>query len=284
MWQVNMRKVKYLLWAARRWPFADTTCPACASPLTEPLKRKALVTGLYNCQNCRLMFRVPKNTAEETDAFYQEEYREGFTTDCPSEKDLSILIDNSFRGSEKDYSEYVKVVRAAGIEPGQVLLDFGSSWGYGSWQLATAGFQVYSFEVSRPRARYAAEKLSNRMLERPEEIPERADCFFSAHVIEHLPNPRLLWEKAASVLKPNGVVILFMPNGESSLAKRKKDYHSIWGQVHPLLLSAAALSNMANEFGFRGSAYSSPFDLPAIAERRPGLLSGDELLFVARRE
>jgi 2-polyprenyl-3-methyl-5-hydroxy-6-metoxy-1,4-benzoquinol methylase len=229
------------------------------------------------------MFRVPKNSPEENRAFYQEEYHEGFTTDCPGESDLSILMATSFRGSEKDYSEYIEVVRAAGVKSGQVILDYGSSWGYGSWQLMRAGFNVYSYEISEPRAAYAAEKLAGQMLRDPEQIPERADCFFSAHVIEHLPNPRVLWKHAARVLKPDGVIILFMPNGESSLEKTKKDYHSVWGQVHPLLLSAAALSIMAREYGFHGHAYSTPHDLSRVANEEPGSLNGDELLFIARR-
>ncbi len=280
---MTLRKFRYLLWAASRWPLADTVCPACSSQRTVPLKRKALVTGLYGCKDCHLMFRVPKNTTQENRAFYQEEYEEGFTTDCPSENDLSDLMAKSFKGTEKDYSEYIEVVRAAGIKSGQVLLDYGCSWGYGSWQFTRAGFNVYSYEISQPRALYAASRLASRMLAEPEQIPEKADCFFSAHVIEHLPNPRILWDKVTKVLKPDGLIVLLMPNGESSLEKTKEDYHSLWGQVHPLLLSAAALSAMARKYGFQGSAHSRPFDFSKIASQEPGELGGDELLFIARR-
>lgn len=280
---ITRSKFRYLLWAARRWPGADKTCPACLSASTRTLKRKALVTSLYVCNDCHLMFRVPKNTLRENREFYQHEYQEGFTTDCPNDNELSVLLARSFGGTEKDYSEYISVVRAAGLRPGQVILDYGCSWGYGSWQFSRAGFNVYSYEVSQLRAAYAASKLNVRTLSDPEKIPEKVDCFFSAHVIEHLPNPRMLWEQAANVLKPDGTVVLFMPNGESSRQETEKEYHSLWGLVHPLLLSSSALSMMAKEYGFSGNAYSTPFDLGRIADRVCGRLNGHELLFVARR-
>jgi 2-polyprenyl-3-methyl-5-hydroxy-6-metoxy-1,4-benzoquinol methylase len=229
------------------------------------------------------MFRVPKNTEQQGRDFYQNRYRQGFTTDCPNDQELSRFFESSFRGSEKDYTTYIGIIRAAGLRPGQIIYDFGCSWGYGSWQFAQAGFRVYSYEVSSRRARYAAEKLDCKILSEKEEIQEKADCFFSAHVIEHLPNPKMLWEKASRVLKPNGFVVLFMPNGEPSRAAIDRNYHKLWGHVHPLLLSADALGIMARQYGFAGYACSSPYNLQDIAASRlPGSLIGDELLFIAR--
>ena len=125
--------------------------------------------------------------------------------------------------------------------------------------------------------------MACKVLSETEEIQEKADCFFSAHVIEHLPNPRILWEKASRVLKPNGFVVLFMPNGEPSRAAIDRNYHKLWGQVHPLFLSADALAIMAREYGFTGYAYSSPYNIADIAASRlPDSLMGDELLFIAR--
>jgi SAM-dependent methyltransferase len=231
------------------------------------------------------MFRVPKSNSARDAAFYGRQYQEGFTTDCPSDRQLTTLKQTAFRKSEKDYGAYIEVLKAAGLRPGNTLFDFGCSWGYGSWQFRQAGFRVYSYEVSRSRARYAAEKLNCDLLPTPMAIEERVDCFFSAHVIEHLSNPGYLWEIAKATLKPDGVVIIFMPNGEHQLEERygRARYHKLWGQVHPLLLSAEALVHMSQEFSFAGCAYSSPYDLTKIAAGVPDTLHGDELLFVARR-
>jgi 2-polyprenyl-3-methyl-5-hydroxy-6-metoxy-1,4-benzoquinol methylase len=276
-------KARYLLWSTLQHFTADTHCPFCGSSNTIRLKRKFIVTSLFCCNACALMFRVPKDDVAATKRFYQRQYTQGFTTDCPDEAMLSQLKTTHFRGSEKDYSSYNAILAACGVTSGAVIYDFGSSWGYGSWQFSQSGYRVYSYEINRLRAAYGATHLGCTMLEQPELVPEEVDCFFSAHVIEHLSDPRTLWSLAQHVLKPSGVVVLFMPNGERSREHlHGNQYHKLWGQVHPLLLSAEALRNMAAHYGFTGKAYSSPYDLGAIRSGGSGCLDGDELLFVAR--
>ncbi len=277
-----LNKMKYLFWAARHMPRADRGCPACGSHSTTLLKRKYLVTALRRCEQCCLMFRIPKSTDEENNHFYQEDYCQGFTVDCPHPMVLEELKRDGFRHTEKDYSLYIEILKAVGLLPGHSVFDFGSSWGYGSWQLTQAGFLVYSYEVSHPRARYSAEHLGCDVRP-PDGLPEKVDCLFSAHVIEHLVNPRALWEIARNVVKPGGVVILFTPNGEPSLAATTKTYHQLWGQVHPLLLTAESLRIMAADYGFQATAHSAPYDLGRISSGIAGYLTGDELLLVARQ-
>jgi 2-polyprenyl-3-methyl-5-hydroxy-6-metoxy-1,4-benzoquinol methylase len=277
-------RIEYFMWAARQWPQSDTSCPACGSTATSLLRRKALVTALVRCQACCLRFRVPKDSPRENETFYQSQYQQGFTTDCPGADELAKLVHSGFRDTEKSYAAYLNVLNSAGLQPGDAICDFGCSWGYGSWQLMQAGYRVFPYEISRPRARYAEEKLGCHMLPDMDHVPEKMDCLFGAHVIEHLPDPNIIWEAAQKILKPHGKVVLFTPNGEPELAEQRPDsYHRLWGKVHPLLLSADALSAMADRFGFVGCGYSSPYEPSKIAHFVPGQLAGDELLYIARR-
>ncbi len=275
-------RFEYIAWAAKNWLGSDKSCPACGTENATRIKRKYLVTALYRCEQCRLMFRVPKTSSAESHEFYQEQYREGFTTDCPKDEELTRLKQESFKGTEKDYSTYLDVFSALGLRRGQVVLDFGSSWGYGSWQFKQAGYRVYSYEISQNRARYASEKLGCSMVAEISHTPEKVDCFFSAHVLEHLPNPKVLWRSALEVLKPDGLLVLFMPNGEPSREQVHTDYHKLWGQTHPLLLTAESLGAMAKRYGFVGNAYSSPYDLSKVSNGDSGSLNGEELLFVGK--
>ncbi len=272
-------KLRYLLWAGAHFINADTSCPACSEVQTVLLRRKYGVTALYRCTSCEVMFRVPKASPEEDVQFYQRDYEQGFSTDCPTPDELTRLKRCCFAGTEKDYSSYVEVLRATRLDPGGVIYDFGCSWGYGSWQLRHAGYRVYSFEVSRPRARYAVENLQCELCT-PNELPEKVDCFFAAHVIEHLTNPRVLWEMALDVIKPAGKVVLFLPNGEPSRERLHGGYHQLWGRVHPLLLSPLALTRMGELYGFDVRCYSSPYNVQEIAKEALGKLTGDELLIV----
>lgn len=283
-------RVKFYLWAAQHIPSADRTCPLCGSSNTNLVKRKFVVTALYGCDDCGLRFRIPRETPAQARSLYQTEYSYGFTTDCPDDETRQQLIDTSFRGSEKDFQTYIEVLQAAGLEPGMKILDFGASWGYGSWQFAQAGYEVFTYEVSAARARYAAEKLGCRVLSTVAEAPEKVDCFFSAHVIEHLPHPTELWQAADAVLKPNGIVVVLMPNGDEQYEQvSPAHYHQLWGRVHPLLLNARSLRAMAEHAGFQGNVYSSDesgawkYDLDAIRKALGSNLRGPELLFIARR-
>ncbi len=276
-------KARYIAWAARGWLGADRSCPGCASSRTRLLKRKHLVTALFGCDTCGLMFRMPKSSQAEDQSFYQQEYRQGGTTDLPDPAELEELQRLSFAPIGRDYSGYIDVLRAVGTPSGATLYDYGASWGYGSWQFAQAGYRVYSYELSQPRARFAEQYLGCHVVGAPEAVSERVDCFFASHVLEHLAQPEALWQLAADVVRPDGVVVLFMPNGEPGCERRDPErYHRLWGRVHPLLLTSASVAAMAARHDFDALAYSSPFDLERIAARNPGMLDGDELLVVAR--
>jgi 2-polyprenyl-3-methyl-5-hydroxy-6-metoxy-1,4-benzoquinol methylase len=276
--------LRYILWCGSRSLHGDTTCPGCGNSGCRPLKRKRLVTWLFECPECGLRFRVPKDDERVNRAFYQEEYECGFTTGMPSHADLSALLANGFAGRDGDYTRYVEVLKATGIRPGMALIDFGCSWGYGSHQLRAAGFDVVSYEISEPRAAYAAEKLGLKMLEDPSRPPRPVDCFFSAHVMEHLPDPNIIWRVALSALNPRGIFIAFVPNGDPQIqGLRGAGYHHLWGKLHPLLITGQHLQHMANKYGFAANVYSSPYPLQDIAERRDGHFTGDEMLVVARR-
>lgn len=128
-------------------------CPSCGGKASTIVARKYFFTALRRCSNCKLLFRTPTTNAEENAAFYQKDYSQGFTTDVPSDSELEILKSTDFKGCAIDYSNYIAVLEALGVTTGQRILDFGCSWGYGSYQLQQHGFSVTAFEISEPRCR-----------------------------------------------------------------------------------------------------------------------------------
>lgn len=282
----RLHKFRYFLWAFAQAKHGDRSCPSCSSPHVDMVRRKFLVTALLECRNCGLRFRVPKDTATRSRKFYQREYEQGFTTDIPSDEQLQDMLNHRFRNTVKDYQTYISVLNAIGIEPGMTILDFGCSWGYGSWQLREAGYKVYSYELSKSRAEFARTKLGCSIVG-DDLVSNPVDCLFSAHVLEHLTDPNLLWGIAERVLSSKGVVVSFLPNGDSRLEAQygSKQYHQLWGQVHPLLVGPGAAAFMARRHAYVPVVHTSPYDLQLIHTNLPSdHLIGQELLLIARKD
>src|ERR1700719_3792209 len=192
----------------------DRSCPACHSSDTSLIRRKAVVTSLWQCNCCQLRFRCPKESTGEAAKFYENEYNQSFTTTCPDDTTLNGLLTSQFGETEKDFTAYIRVLTALGLRHGDRILDFGSSWGYGSWQLQQAGFDTFSYEINRGRSIFAREKLGCNVITDLDQIRGSVNCMFSAHVIEHLPDPNILWNTADLVLAQDGCVVFFTPNGD----------------------------------------------------------------------
>jgi 2-polyprenyl-3-methyl-5-hydroxy-6-metoxy-1,4-benzoquinol methylase len=265
-------------------------CPSCGGQVSTKVDSKFFVTSLNRCLRCGLLFRIPTTTEAESEVFYQSEYSQGFTTDIPTAADLQRLVNAKFIGSKKDFTNYIGIIGAFGVEPGSKLLDYGCSWGYGSWQLQEAGYTVKAYEISRPRCQYAQDKLGIDAHSSLEAIKGPFDLFFSAHVLEHLPCPRKVFDFSFKVLKPDGLFIAFTPNGSREFRQRNyRVWHQLWGLVHPNLLDIIYFDEQ-----FKRSPRlfaTSPYDMDSFKtiDFRDGNrfcfdLSGPELLFVARKK
>jgi SAM-dependent methyltransferase len=285
------QKMKYLVTCAMKNIRNDGfSCPSCGCANSTVTARKYLVTALRRCERCQLLFRTPTTSSVENASFYQEEYTQGFTTDCPSDDDLSILLERGFAGGEKDYSKYIDVVLAAGGEKGDRLFDFGCSWGYGSWQFAQKGFDVESYEISVPRRNFAKSKLGVKVHSSLAEVTGQFDIFFSSHVLEHVPSVNESIEFGMNLLRPNGLFVAFTPNGSEEYRYADGDtWNKSWGLVHPNLLDKNFYEKAFADKSFMLS--SSPYSVIDIAkwgndssfDRNKVKLNGNELLVLAKK-
>jgi 2-polyprenyl-3-methyl-5-hydroxy-6-metoxy-1,4-benzoquinol methylase len=257
-------------------------CPNCGGAEFDLVKRKYVFTALGRCRHCRILYRTPTDSPGLNNAFYQNTYSSGFTTDCPSPELLAQLKGTAFRGSPKDFAGWISLLQALGIQPGQRVLDFGASWGYGVWQLVQAGYDVMGFEISRPRARYAREMLGVSVLENLGDIRGPFDAVFACHLLEHVPRPSQIFEWLPQVLRPGGLLVALTPNGSMECMETNPErYHRGWGQVHPFYLDKEFYNA---SFSSRPKLLASwPYDLKALSgwDRRSDCrldLSGWELL------
>lgn len=223
------------------------------------------MTRLLRCRSCHLLFRTPTDPPSLTQVFYQEDYQQGYTTDCPSPEELQALIATEFVGSERDYSNKIAVMRSLGVREGARVLDYGASWGYGTWQLNRGGYQACGYEISRARARYAREKLRVPVYDALDQIEPGFDVFFSSHVLEHTTSPHSVIDLGFRLLRNGGLFLAFTPNGSrehTNLSANKDEYRHMWGLVHPIVLDDEFY---ANAFADRiKMVCSEPYELPLL--------------------
>ena len=266
-------------------------CPSCGSQQSKHVKRKYLVTSLRRCSTCRLLFRVPTTSASESKEFYQRNYQQGFTTKMPASQELRQLIRTKFKNTEKDYSHYIRVLKALDLNRRTRLLDYGCSWGYGSWQLQQAGYSVQSYEISRPRCEYAKKYMGIDAKWDIDGLEGPFDIFFSAHVLEHVLAMGDVISLAVKLLKPGGRFVAFTPNGSDVYRKTHPwQWQRSWGLVHPNLIDEEYYEFIFNDMPFLVA--SSPYDSNAIKEwaciedlkrnQKVLDLSGKELLCVVK--
>jgi len=104
-------------------------------------------------------------------------------------------------------------------------------------------------------------------------------------VIEHLPNPDIVFTVAQKALKKGGLLIIFCPNGskEHQMAF-PYNYHKGWGLVHPLYITQEYCSYKLKDYPY--FICSNPFSLKEIKDwdknsQKIGNLKGNELLIMA---
>jgi 2-polyprenyl-3-methyl-5-hydroxy-6-metoxy-1,4-benzoquinol methylase len=286
----KFRYVRRLL--RHRWEGQPRVCPYCGpSSIVTLVRRKKLIAEILQCQTCHLWFRWPADSSAEHDQYYQKEFAgDSPQVLLPGQAELEGLVKSNFAASALDISTKVRVLRL--LRSGGRVLDFGCSWGYGTFQLQTRGFDAVGFEISRLRAEYGRTELGLKIIDTIEELhaaPSGSfDIIFSNHVVEHLPDIASIFPLLTRLLKPGGFVFHILPNFMGDKA-RSGCWVKWIGEDHPIAPAIPFFEFAIPRAGLDKPLFaSSPFSeamAASLMDRFSGSLStaGDELLVFARR-
>ena len=110
------------------------------------------------------------------------------------------------------------VTNLTGLEKG-CILDIGSGTGYFGAEMKAAGWNVSGIEISE-KAREFSRGLFNLDVRTPDEIRSfennSFDCITLWHVLEHFQDPDKYIADISSLLKPEGICIIALPNCTSA--------------------------------------------------------------------
>lgn len=217
--------------AAQRSP--GRACPVCHSEVTEhyasaPDRLFGIAPGmfeLFSCSGCRCVFQHPIPDSARLASFYPEEY---WWSDATGQGSVFTRL---FKRLERSYREFVASdhVRflercARGRDPGsRRLLDIGFGSGTFLHLASRRGFAVHGMDISETAVRLVRERHGFDV--RRGDIGSdawaggRFDFVTMFHVLEHLPDPERGIAYAASLLKPDGSLIVQVPNVASLQAR-----------------------------------------------------------------
>jgi SAM-dependent methyltransferase len=261
----------------------DKCCPHCGNDRTQLEQRKHTIWHLRKCPVCCLMFRWPKENVESSYHFYQGVYHEGRVGNVPDAAKLEDLLAVSFAADNLDYSVRIKTVRST--SKGMRVLDYGASWGYGVWQFQKAGFDAVGFEVGFSRAEYGRRNLGVRIETTTSVFAANSfDVIHTAHVLEHVADLKSAFLDFHRLLKPGGVLVIFVPNaGGQSAQTLGTRWGPMVGEKHVNALTAEFFAHNLPVHDLTPRFGSSPYDAPLRAMGDSPALNGEELLVVAER-
>ena len=184
------------------------SCPLCAAKEFKTLVVEQTIP-IVRCQGCSLVFANPRPDREGLQKFY-----DGYFP--PESAELwQKQMAEIFR---KEGLERIQGFQQKGIlklPQHPKLLDIGCGMGFFLKLMQEAGWEVEGVEPAPEAARHAQTKLGLKVFEGTIEsarLSRDYDVVTLWYVLEHVPNPHEILQKASEVLKPGGLVIIRVPN------------------------------------------------------------------------
>ena len=197
------------------------SCPVCLNPATGPaftgtdllFESTSRKFTLHSCSSCRTLFLDPMPDNDEIAGFYPSDYWWNASSSGALKRLESIYRKIALR----DHVSFI--TKATGYRAIPDILDIGCGTGTLLGLLKRRGFRVRGVDFSSEAAKIAEAEngvdVAVGSLEGAR-FPDRSfDIVTLFHVMEHVTNPRQVLAEVARVLKPDGAVVLQVPNIES---------------------------------------------------------------------
>ena len=196
-------------------------CPVCLNSATVPALRgtdllfetTSKTFTLDSCSACRCLFLNPMPGDEEIAGFYPKQYWWSAARPDPLKKLESVYRRIALRG------HVAFISKAAGDVAGQDRLDVGCGSASLLALMKQRGFRVIGVDFSSEAAAVAKQENGVRVVVGSLEDAAFPDGSFDIvtlfHVMEHVTNPRSVLAEVSRILKPDGALVLQVPNIDS---------------------------------------------------------------------
>ena len=236
-------------------------CPCCGSNNIKPqlVAKDYTVSNqsfdIWHCHNCTLRFT--QNVPDETSigAYYQ-------STNYVSHSDTQEGLINKLyhKVRKKTLIQKSELIFDACKVANGVLLDVGSGTGAFAQTMIEAGWKVTGLEPD-DTARTVALNKFGLQLDDPKTLFDLTENTFDAitmwHVLEHVHNLHGYLEQYQKILKPEGKLVIAVPNYTSNDATSYQEYWAAYDVPRHLYhFSPESMTKLAALKGFKIEAYN----------------------------
>jgi len=202
------------------------------------------------CARCGLVWSdpLPHNPRN----FYEDDYRLSYKGNC-SPKPKHIL-----RAGNVAISRYRKIEQL--LSRSLEVLDAGSGGGEFAYLLKTLGQNVKGIEPNKGYAEYSIREygldIQVGFIQDAKFQEESFDLITVWHVLEHTENPHDVLLKLRTLLKPQGILVIEVPNIEAICQSPKSTFH----EAHIFNFNVSTLQKLAEKSGFTEMTHSVSAD------------------------
>jgi SAM-dependent methyltransferase len=224
-----------------------------------------VTTGVCGCEQCGLTFLNPRMSQKKLFEYYSKQSRiprDSIESDSPFAAHMKLQID--------------EIEKFKPISKGMRVLEIGCAEGLflqGLEKRANEKLKLYGVELSEKYIAQAKKILPDvTVFEKPLEETEfdllKFDLVILRHVLEHLGNPLACLEKVRSILAPEGVLYIEVPDSRDTNPSMSRFYHHehllyFTTQILSSYLQAAGLDPLVCE-RFDANPVGSGFSYPVI--------------------
>ncbi len=220
-------------------------CPVCRLDDTSFAFEKDGFTYV-KCLECGMLYINPQLDEDKIRAQYRSLPSQNYWIEVLQTERQLKYDTKKFRGALEDMMMFA--------EPGK-LLDIGCNLGIFLDLARKKGWDAHGVELNE-KARAVAEKkfgldIYGKPLEELDLEPESFDVITLWEVLEHLTNPRDILEQAHRLLKPNGMIVILVPNCDSLAIRMMHGKTAAFGWGHLWYFTPASLETLLNQYGFK---------------------------------
>jgi SAM-dependent methyltransferase len=238
-------------------------CPLCGGENQDQIyvarDRHYGIPGLYRivrCAECSLVFLNPMYSDDELSALYPMDYY--------------AYQDNFERGGWKDIFKTILGCQSGTLDPkfpapGR-MLDLGCGSGWFLRRMRARGWETHGVEISNEAAELGRRKcgldIFTGTLKQANFPAAHFDYVRSNHSFEHISCPGETLDEIHRILRPDGKLLIAVPNGDGLNSKIFRQYWWYRGApVHPFTYSVRTLSTFLNksDFAVEKVAYRSDY-------------------------